>query len=114
MNEFIDYLHEVFALFGTIQARRMFGGYGIYHDGLMFALVVDDTLYLKADQANLASFENAGLPPFQYQKQGKTMKIAYYQAPPEVLEQADEAAVWARRSFAAAVRANALKNRKKS
>lgn len=35
MNESIDYLHEVFDAFGPIRARRMFGGWGIYHDGLI-------------------------------------------------------------------------------
>ena len=39
-NEFIDFLYEVFEDLGPIQAKRMFGGYGVYHDGLMFGLVV--------------------------------------------------------------------------
>jgi DNA transformation protein len=46
MNEFVDYLHEVFELFGPIRARKMFSEYGIYHNGLMFGLVAGDTLYL--------------------------------------------------------------------
>ena len=50
MSEFVEYLNEVFAEFGAIQSKKMFGGYGIYHDGVMFALVSDDTLYLKADE----------------------------------------------------------------
>ena len=111
MNEFIEYLHEVFVRFGPISAKRMFGGYGIYHDGLMFALVVDDTLYLKADAENVDAFVEADLPPFQYLRQGKLTRLGYYQAPPKMLEQSDEAAIWARRSFAAAVRAQVRKNR---
>ncbi|RTL03291.1 MAG: hypothetical protein EKK59_00545 [Neisseriaceae bacterium] len=51
------------------------------------------------------------MPPFQYLRQGKLTRLGYYQAPPEILEQADEAAIWARRSFAAAVRAQVRKNR---
>lgn len=104
MSEFTQYLQEVFELFGPISARRMFGGYGIYHQGLMFGIVIDDTLYLKADAENLAFFQERELPQFEYQKQGKTMKIAYYQAPDEILDDREEAALWARRSFAAAVR----------
>ena len=114
MNEFIEYLHEVFVRFGPISVRRMFGGYVIYHDGLMFALVVDDTLYLKADAENVGAFVDAGLPAFQYLRQGKPTQLGYYQAPAEMLEQTDEAAAWARRSFAAAVRAQARKNRSRT
>ena len=60
-NEYIDFLREVFAQFGAISARKMFGGYGIYHQDLMFALVADDTLYLKVDSASKPEFEQLGL-----------------------------------------------------
>jgi DNA transformation protein len=56
VSEFVDYLHEVFGRFGPIHVRRMFGGYGIYHDGIMFGLVADDTLYLKADASTAKHF----------------------------------------------------------
>jgi len=46
MSQFVEYLHEVFERFGPIRIRKMFGGYGVYHGGLMFGLVADDTLYL--------------------------------------------------------------------
>lgn len=48
MSEFVDNLDEVFALFGAVRAKRMFGGYGLYHDNLVFGLVADEVLYLKA------------------------------------------------------------------
>ena len=59
MNESIDYLHEVFDAFGSIRTRRMFGGWGIYHDGLMFGLYAAGRLYLKIDAYNVAQFEAA-------------------------------------------------------
>ncbi len=59
MNESIDYLHEVFDAFGPIRMRRMFGGWGIYHDGLMFGLYSSGRLYLKTDAYNVAQFEAA-------------------------------------------------------
>ncbi len=64
MSEFVDNLQSVFELFGPIAAKRMFGGFGIYHDGLMFALVADDELYLKADKQSIPEFETKGLGPF--------------------------------------------------
>jgi len=111
MSEYTDYLQEVFVQFGPIQARRMFGGHGIFHDGLMFALVSDETLYLKADDQCREAFIEAGLAPFEYEKQGKRMTMAYYQAPEEILEDPDAAAEWARRSFEAALRAKSRRKK---
>jgi len=113
MSEYIEHLGEVFGLFGPVTARRMFGGYGIYHDGLMFALVADDTLYLKADAENLRYFEDEGLGPFGYNKNGKLVKMSYYRAPDEIMDDRKQAAVWARRSFEAALRSPASRNRPK-
>ena len=59
-------MQELFASLGGVEARRMFGGWGVYHRGLMFALVSDDTLYLKADAELAPEFEALGLPPFRY------------------------------------------------
>ena len=108
-DEFAQHLTDVFRLFGPISLRRMFSGYGIYHDGIMFALVSQDTLYLKADAENSADFRDQGLGQFEYIRQGKVIGLSYYQAPEIVLEDANEAALWARRSFEAALRANASK-----
>ena len=109
MTAFVDYLHEVFERFGPIVGKRMFGGYGIYHDGLMFALVSKDALYLKADTQNVGYFRAQRLAPFEYTKQGKRFTLSYYLAPAEILEDRDLAAIWARRSFEAALRAQASK-----
>lgn len=104
-SEFVDYLEEVFERFGAIQARKMFSGYGIYHDGVMFALVADDTLYLKADESIAHYFEAKGLSPFTYNKGEKIIKMSYYLAPEEIFDDRDEAAAWVRRSFEVALRA---------
>lgn len=112
MSEFVEYLHEVFERFGPIRIRKMFGGYGLYHEGVMFGLVADDTLYLKADDGNAAHFEQEGLGQFEYHQNGKTIRMSYYQAPDGILDDREQAAIWARRSFAAALRVQAP--RKKS
>lgn len=105
MNEYVAYLEEVFERFGAVSARRMFGGYGIYHDGRMFGLVVDDTLYLKADAQSVGEFEARGLAPFEYVREGKPIRLSYYRAPDEILDDRELAAEWAQRALAAAVRA---------
>ena len=105
MSGFVDYLKEVFSSLGTISSRKMFGGYGIYHDGSMFGLVADDTLYLKVDKETIPEFEAKGLTPFEYAKGNKLVKMSYYLAPEEALENPDDAEYWARLAYAAALRA---------
>lgn len=104
MSEFVAYLAEVFENFGTIQTRKMFGGYGLYHDGVMFGLVADDSLYLKADETVAPFFTEKGLGQFEYDKGAKLIKMSYYLAPEEIFDDREEAAIWARRSYAAAIR----------
>lgn len=112
MSEFVDYLKEVFEQFGEIRARKMFGGYGIYHDGVMFGLVADDTLYLKADDTTAGYFEARGLGQFEYDKGDKVVKMSYYLAPEEIYDDPDEAVVWAKRAYEVAFRTKARAKRK--
>ena len=113
MSEFVDYLSEVFAQFGAVRSRRMFGGYGIYYDDLMFGLVADDVLYLKVDDQSRQLFEDKGLGPFMYEKNGKAMAMSYYQAPEEIFDDPDEARTWALHAFDAALRAKKPGRKKK-
>jgi DNA transformation protein len=103
-DEFIEFLNETFEEFGLIDARRMFGGYGIYHDGIMFGLVENNTLYLKADETTQEHFESRGLAQFQYRRAGKVVKMSYYQAPEEVYDDRDEAVLWAERAYEVALK----------
>lgn len=113
MSDYIDFLKEVFAEFGPVNARRMFGGHGLYFDGLMFGLVSQDTLYLKADAENQHFFDAEGLEKFIYEKRNKRFSIAYFQAPDQLYDDQQEAALWAQRSWDAAVRGAAKKRRAK-
>ena len=83
----------------------MFGGHGVFRDELMFGLVVDDTLYLKADKESRAMFESVGLPPFEYTRKGRRIALSYYPAPEEAMENPLTLAEWARPAFDAALRA---------
>jgi len=114
MNEFADELHDVFERFGRISLRRMFGGQGVFHEGRMFGLIAGGRLYLKADAQSAAFFEALQLSPFEYQRQGKTARLSYYEAPPELFEDRHEAALWARRAWEAVLRADAPKGKAKA
>lgn len=108
--EFAVHLHDAFRRFGPVDVRRMFSGLGVYRDGLMFALVVDEVLYLKADEAMAAALAALGRKPFEYSRAGRRVTIgSFWQAPDEVLEDADAAAAWGRRAYDAALRAASTK-----
>ena len=111
MSEFINFLHEVFHPFEAISSRKMFGGYGVYHDGLMFGLVADDTLYLKVDETTKQEFINKGLAPFEYDKGNKKVQMSYYLAPEEIYDDPDKAVYWAKLAYQTAL--NSKSTRKK-
>ena len=102
--EFVSYVTELLAPFGDVRARRMFGAYGIFRGELMFGIVADEALYLKADDVNRTDFEARGLERFVYYKKGKPMYLSYYQAPEEALDNSGDMLDWAEKSFAAAIR----------
>lgn len=108
-DAFVDYVIELFGPFGTTTARRMFGGHGVYLDGLMFAIVSDDALYLKADELNRVEFEQAGCEVFGYARKGKRATLNFYRAPEDAMESPELMLPWARTAYAAALRSNAKK-----
>ena len=97
-------LPEVFERFGRVSVRRMFGGHGIFHEGRMFGLVSGERLYLKTDDENRPHFVAKGLAPFEYMRAGKLTPTSYVEAPPEIYEDRDEAARWARLAWEAVLR----------
>ena len=108
-DEFIDYVMELLGPFGTVRTRRMFGAYGVYLDGLMFAIVSDDALYLKADEMNRAEFEQASCEIFGYARQGKRATLNFFRAPEDAMDSPQLMLPWARTAYAAALRVNAKK-----
>jgi DNA transformation protein len=103
-------IRELFAAFGSVTVRRMFGGAGIYAEETMFALVHDGVIYLKADAHNAPAFEREDLPPFTYAtKDGKRGVMSYRRMPDRLYDDPDELAAWARAALAAARRRTARK-----
>ena len=111
-TEFVEHVIETLRAFGPVEVRRMFGGWGLYHQERFFALIADETLYLKADDDNRAEFDARGLEPFTFEKKGERIETHYRAVPEEALEDPAEMARWARLGYAAALRAAATKARK--
>ena len=103
--EFVELVVEQLRPFGAVTVRSMFGGWGIYRDGVFFALVADDTLYFKSDDENRAQFERASPGPFTFEKKGETVVTHYFAVPEDAFEDPRVMARWARLGYAAALRA---------
>jgi len=102
-DEFIDYVIDQLSTWGDVSARKMFGGAGLYCDGVMFGLIADDVAYLKVDDSNRKDFVKAGSSPFNpYPDKVKTAVMSYYEIPADVVENPDQLAEWAQRSLAVA------------
>ena len=94
---FKDFVSELLAEFGPVAIRNMFGGAGVYADGVMFAILVDDTLYLKTDETSARAFASEGMAPFTYTPAGKKrVAMPYWEVPPRLLEEPGELVTWAR------------------
>lgn len=103
-DDFITYLQDLFAPLGELSARRMFGGYGLYLDEVMIGVVMDDGLYLKADDVTQAQFEAAGSAPFIYDSGGKRVTMSYWSAPEAAMDSPQAMLPWARLALEAALR----------
>ena len=64
-QEYLDYIIDQLRTLGTVTAKRMFGGAGLYHRGAFFGLVADDALYFKVNEVNRKDYLDAGSPPFK-------------------------------------------------
>ncbi len=104
-KEFVSYIVDLMQSMGPIYSKSMFGGYGIFLDGLMFGLVADNVLYLKTDTQTENNFISKNLEAFTYAKKNKTFKMNYYQAPEETLEDAEQMNHWANTAYSVAIRA---------
>lgn len=106
-SSFHDYVKELFAGVGRVEIKRMFGGAGGYCDGLIFLLLADQTIYIKADEALKAQLRQEGSGPFVWEPQsgprkGERVDLGYWRLPEAALDDPDLAAEWGRRALAVA------------
>ena len=99
----MDYVIDQFAAWDKVSARKMFGGAGLYCDGMMFGLIADDVAYLKVDDSNREDFVKAGSSAFNpYPEKDKSIVMSYYEIPADVLEDREHLSKWAERALAVA------------
>ena len=107
-SELLDHLTDQLAPLGDARGRPMFGGYGVYLDGLIIGIIAFDAFYLKVDDQNRPDFEAAGASPFSYDtKNGVNTINGYWEVPADVLDDSDQLRAWALKSLAVSRRAGA-------
>ncbi len=113
--DFIDYATELIAGFGKVDVKRMFGGAALSRNGVGFAILDDDTFFLKADAALGAELKKLGCKPWVYsvKKDGTVRDIAYWSLPATAADDPDEAVELVKRSFAISVQAAKDKPKKR-
>jgi DNA transformation protein and related proteins len=100
-----EFIRELFAPFRAVTVKRMFGGAGIYAEGLMFGLIFDGAIYLRVDETSIPSFEREGSVPFVYplakNHVGRPSRH-FWRLPERLYDDPDELVVWASRALAIA------------
>ena len=98
-SNYIDYILEILSPHGEITSRSMFGGHGIYKNGVIFALIIHDELYFKVDASNQLQYEKLDSEPFTYEAKGKKTTMSYWKVPMEILEDEDRIGEWLNQSY---------------
>ncbi|MBI5379023.1 MAG: TfoX/Sxy family protein [Nitrospirae bacterium] len=96
-DSFKEFVLDQLRGLGGVDCRPMFGGYGLYLDGVFFGILHRGRLYFKTDPASRPAYEERGMEPFRPNAK-QTLKT-YYEVPLEILEDADLLASWAREAI---------------
>jgi DNA transformation protein and related proteins len=101
-RDYLAYVLEQLADLAGLRSRRMFGGVGLYCEEIFFAIISDDTLYLRVDETSRAAFTSRGMPAFRPYADRPQLSMSYFATPAEVLEDATQLLSWSRRAVRAA------------
>ena len=90
---------EVFRDIDGLTSRPMFGGWGIYQNGVFFALIGEGQLFFKVDESNKSDYQKYGSKPFVYTShKGKDVTMSYWELPADVMEDREELTRWIEKS----------------
>jgi len=113
-RDYLDYLHDLFSAFAPVTTRAMFGGHGVYRDGVIIGIVIGEILYLKVDALTRRAFEARDCAPFVVETKGKAVAMSYWSVPEDALDSPQDFRPWAQRAWAAALRKPQHKPKKKA
>lgn len=111
-RDYLQYVLDQLARLREVTSRRMFGGVGLYSEGVFFGIIDNDTVFFKVDDSTRESYTSRGSEPFRPYKDRPEVSMSYFQVPADVLEDADELIPWARSAVSAATALAATKRAK--
>jgi DNA transformation protein len=99
----LEFIRDLFSQFRPVTTKRLFGGAGLWSEGLMFGLVFDGAIFLKVDETSIPDFEREGSRPFVYTRAKSPGRVgrhslSYWRLPERLYDDPDELAVWAARA----------------
>ncbi len=110
-----DRLLDLFAQYGPIRFKRMFGAEGLFDGDVMIGFAEDDIIYLKTDETTRPAFDAEGCKPFVYRKHaGEEIVMSYWRIPDRLYDDPEELADWARKAFAVANRSPTTAKKRKA
>ena len=109
---FVEHALDLLMPLGAVTARRMFSGYGIYCDGVFFAIISDEVLYFKADEETRSQYERYGSRPFTVTMRGRETSMSYWRVPDEAFDDSELLIAFANRAVATARKAAIAKRGK--
>ncbi len=112
-DSFKEFVLDQLSALPDVRAKAMFGAHGLYSGETFFAILDEGRLFFKTDAQSQVDYTSRGMGPFTYESRGKMMTMSYHEVPPDVLEQPQELAEWARKAIAIAAR-KPDKSRKKT
>ena len=101
-ESFKDFVLDQLSALPELRVKAMFGGHGLYQADRFFGILMDGRLYFKTNEQTRAAYVDRGMAPFIYEKARRITTIHYFEVPPDVLENREELAAWARRAVEAA------------
>ena len=98
-DSFKAFVLDQLSALSELRARAMFGGHGLYSGDRFFGILDEGRVFFKVDDITRAAYVSRGMPPFTYEMKGRVMTMSYYEVPPDVLEDRNEAFVWANQAI---------------
>ena len=112
-DEFVAFVCDQLRPWSGVVAKRMFSSRGLFRNGTLFALIRDDTLYLRTDERTVSDFLAAGMSPFRYNRAGRPAALDYHEVPADILDEPELLTAWAAKAYDAALRRAAARPRRK-
>jgi DNA transformation protein len=99
LSPYCEYILDLLQNCGDVTIKRMFGGYGVFKNTVITAIIVKDELYLKVDSSNQKQFEKLNSEQFSYESKDKVIKMSYWKVPLEIIEDHEHLEEWFNQSY---------------